>query len=559
MADAPRTPPPRGRRSRRLRPRCGPTASPTSCCWAWADRACVRKSWPSRSGRRPAAPRLHVLDSTDPGAGCGASSAASARHDAGDRRQQVGLDARAQHLQRLLLRPHGRRSRRGAGAAGTSWRSPIRDRSSRPRPGATASGASSPACPRSAAGTRRCRRSASCRPRRWAWTSRAGSAAPATMAAQCARAGCREQSRRRARPGAREPAPGSAWTSSQPSSRRASTIWARGSSSWSPSRLERTATRLSPSTASRSAAARVYGPTACSSTFDSRPRPTTPRMRRSRRWSRPGGPSCGIDVPDVYALAGEFFRWEIATAVAGAVMGINPFDQPDVEASKIETRKLTDDVEKTGHLPAETPVVADGVAAPVHRCLQRGAAVGAGRRRESGRLDSRATRAAEGRRLPGAARVRADDRPARTGSDAHARRRARPAARRHVRRLRAALPALDGPGLQGRTQLRRLPADHLRRRRGSARARRALFLRRREGRAGARRFSGARRPRPPCAARAPRRRRDCGAGDARADRRRGRCAPEPGRDHLGLLSRRTHTCRLDSSVSDAWAPTWRAA
>ena len=73
-----------------------------------------------------------------------------------------------------------------------------------------------------------------------------------------------------------------------------------------------------------------------------------------------GRPVVRIDVPDVYALAGEFFRWEIATAVAGAVMGINPFDQPDVEASKIETRKLTDDVEKTGHLPAETPIVADG-------------------------------------------------------------------------------------------------------------------------------------------------------------------------------------------------------
>ena len=72
-----------------------------------------------------------------------------------------------------------------------------------------------------------------------------------------------------------------------------------------------------------------------------------------------GRPVVRIDVPDVYALAGEFFRWEIATAVAGAVMGINPFDQPDVEASKIETRKLTDDVEKTGHLPAEAPIVAD--------------------------------------------------------------------------------------------------------------------------------------------------------------------------------------------------------
>ena len=99
----------------------------------------------------------------------------------------------------------------------------------------------------------------------------------------------------------------------------------------------------------------AYGPTACSSISGSRPRPTMPRTRPSRLSYLRGGPSCGIDVPDVYALAGEFFRWEIATAVAGAVMGINPFDQPDVEASKIETRKLTDDVEKTGHLPAETP------------------------------------------------------------------------------------------------------------------------------------------------------------------------------------------------------------
>ena len=118
-------------------------------------------------------------------------------------------------------------------------------------------------------------------------------------------------------------------------------------------------------------------------------------------------------------------------------------------------------------------------------------------------MDSRATRAAESRRLPGAARVRADDRAARTGADAHARRRARSATRRHVRRLRAALPALDGPGLQGRTQLRRVPADHVRRRGGSAGARRALFLWCRQGRAGARRFSGARRSPAPCAPRAP--------------------------------------------------------
>jgi transaldolase/glucose-6-phosphate isomerase len=62
------------------------------------------------------------------------------------------------------------------------------------------------------------------------------------------------------------------------------------------------------------------------------------------------------------AIAGEFFRWEVATAVAGSVMSINPFNQPDVEASKIKTRALTDQYEATGSLPAETPFFeADGL------------------------------------------------------------------------------------------------------------------------------------------------------------------------------------------------------
>ncbi len=52
----------------------------------------------------------------------------------------------------------------------------------------------------------------------------------------------------------------------------------------------------------------------------------------------------------------EFFRFEIATAIAGSVIGINPFDQPDVEASKIKTRELTAAFEKNGALPAETAV-----------------------------------------------------------------------------------------------------------------------------------------------------------------------------------------------------------
>jgi transaldolase/glucose-6-phosphate isomerase len=73
-----------------------------------------------------------------------------------------------------------------------------------------------------------------------------------------------------------------------------------------------------------------------------------------------GHPVVRISVPDTYQLGQEFFRWEIATAVAGSIMGINPFNQPDVEASKIETRKLTDEYEKKGSLPAESPVVDEG-------------------------------------------------------------------------------------------------------------------------------------------------------------------------------------------------------
>jgi transaldolase/glucose-6-phosphate isomerase len=63
-----------------------------------------------------------------------------------------------------------------------------------------------------------------------------------------------------------------------------------------------------------------------------------------------------IALDDPYDLGGEFFRWEIATAVAGSILGVHPFDQPDVEASKIATRKLTADYETHGALPAETPI-----------------------------------------------------------------------------------------------------------------------------------------------------------------------------------------------------------
>ena len=78
---------------------------------------------------------------------------------------------------------------------------------------------------------------------------------------------------------------------------------------------------------------------------------------------RAGHPVVRIGLRDTYDLAREFVRWEIAIAVAGAVIGINPFDQPDVEASKVATRKLTDEYERSGRLPYETPIfTGNGVA-----------------------------------------------------------------------------------------------------------------------------------------------------------------------------------------------------
>jgi transaldolase/glucose-6-phosphate isomerase len=69
-----------------------------------------------------------------------------------------------------------------------------------------------------------------------------------------------------------------------------------------------------------------------------------------------GMPVVRISVASPHDLGEEFFRWEIATAIAGSVLGINPFNQPDVEASKIATKALTSEYEKAGLLPAEEPI-----------------------------------------------------------------------------------------------------------------------------------------------------------------------------------------------------------
>jgi transaldolase / glucose-6-phosphate isomerase len=91
-----------------------------------------------------------------------------------------------------------------------------------------------------------------------------------------------------------------------------------------------------------------------------------------------GLPVVRIRVKNVYNLGQEFFRWEMATAVAGAIIGINAFNQPDVEASKIETKKLTSEYESTGKLPPESSFfVAEGLtfyADPKNVAALKGAA-----------------------------------------------------------------------------------------------------------------------------------------------------------------------------------------
>ena len=75
------------------------------------------------------------------------------------------------------------------------------------------------------------------------------------------------------------------------------------------------------------------------------------------RLRRAGHPIVRIEWADRYSLGAEFYRWEFATAVMGAVLGVNPFDQPDVEESKIMTRRLAADYEKTGRLPEDPPLL----------------------------------------------------------------------------------------------------------------------------------------------------------------------------------------------------------
>ncbi len=76
-----------------------------------------------------------------------------------------------------------------------------------------------------------------------------------------------------------------------------------------------------------------------------------------------GHPVVQIHLRDIYDLGGEFLRWEIATAIAGYRLGINPFDQPNVESAKVSARQILSTYQKEGKLPELAPTfTSQGIA-----------------------------------------------------------------------------------------------------------------------------------------------------------------------------------------------------
>lgn len=78
------------------------------------------------------------------------------------------------------------------------------------------------------------------------------------------------------------------------------------------------------------------------------------------RLSDMGHPVIRIFLDDLYDMGALFYLWEFATAVAGCVLGINPFDQPDVEATKNHTRTVVEEYTRTGAMDQGTPALVEG-------------------------------------------------------------------------------------------------------------------------------------------------------------------------------------------------------
>lgn len=165
-----------------------------------------------------------------------------------------------------------------------------------------------------------------------------------------------------------------------------------------------------------------------------------------------GHPVVRLAAREPYELGGEMFRWMFATAVAGHRLGINPFDQPNVESAKVLARKMVAEYRERGALPEPEPALRDGrvsVYGSGAACTAGGGAGGVplpgqarGLRRATG---LRAALESGGRRTAGAAVAGAG--PAASGDHGG---------------LRAALSALNGAAAQGRRRERAVLAVHRR-------------------------------------------------------------------------------------------------
>ena len=204
------------------------------------------------------------------------------------------------------------------------------------------------------------------------------------------------------------------------------------------------------------------------------------------------GWGAAVDAP----LGAQMLLWEYATVVAGRMIGINPFDQPDVESAKQAARDMLE-----GPATSPSPTFTDG---PVEVFATEGLLSG-----ESTRHRRRDDAARPGR--PRARLPRRDGLPRPRASRA-LRRRPRVACRAHRAtdhvRLGAAVPALHRPVPQGRAPRRRLPAGHRRAAGGPRDPRPAVHVRRLHQRPGDRRRVRPRRPRTSGAASAPHRAED---------------------------------------------------
>ncbi|MBK5280642.1 MAG: glucose-6-phosphate isomerase [Nitrospiraceae bacterium] len=91
--------------------------------------------------------------------------------------------------------------------------------------------------------------------------------------------------------------------------------------------------------------------------------------------ARQGHPVLTFTLQDRYDLAAEFFRWEVATALAGHLLGIHPFDQPNVQESKDNTARVLETIQSTGRLPKQTRATVAQAAAQLKRHNRPGAYV----------------------------------------------------------------------------------------------------------------------------------------------------------------------------------------